>query len=363
MTHYQERLERDLNEIREKVLGVSCKVEDQVRDGIHAILTFEKDLAYRIILGDREVNRRILELDRLCHAFVVRHLPVAGHLRFVSAVLRLDVALERVGDYAVVACREAVRLSGPPPTTVARDIELISQQARRALSQALKAFHDNDLELARSTFGLAAQLDATYEKVFDDLIAAGERRERPLRDVFSMLRIMNVVQRVGDQAENIARETLFTVAGETKEPKTYRILFVDRRNDCESLMAEAYARKAFHEAGEYASAGWEPAAGTNPMLHRFLDRQGMDARGLSPKKLVPPKEEPRHYHVIIALEKGVREHLGQIPFKSVYLEWDLGLRPEHGEEALSDKRLQDLYETIAFRLRDLMETLRGSDQI
>ena len=54
-----------------------------------ALLTLDRDLAYATVLGDKPINREIRELDRLCHAFVARHLPSAGHLRFVSSVLRL----------------------------------------------------------------------------------------------------------------------------------------------------------------------------------------------------------------------------------------------------------------------------------
>ncbi len=117
VTHYEERLERDLGEIRSRVRAVGDLVEEQVRDAIQALLTMDPDLANQVILKDRIVNRETRDLDRLCHGFVVRHLPVAHHLRYVSAVLRMDVALERVGDYAVTICRHSIRCSTLPPPT------------------------------------------------------------------------------------------------------------------------------------------------------------------------------------------------------------------------------------------------------
>ena len=71
-----------------------------------------------VVLGDLVVNRRVRKLDSKCHAFVARHLPSAGHLRFVSSVLRLSIALERVGDYAVIIARELAQLESPPPQQV-----------------------------------------------------------------------------------------------------------------------------------------------------------------------------------------------------------------------------------------------------
>ena len=63
----------------------------------------------------------------------------------------------------------------------------------------------------------------------------------PVRDLFGFGRTLYVLLRVSDQAENIAHETLFAASGEPKEPKVYRVVFVDRANDCRALVAEAYA--------------------------------------------------------------------------------------------------------------------------
>ena len=92
---YEERMQADLNEVRRKFQKVAALVEDQVRDTVQALIGWDKDLANKVILGDRQVNRRIKQIDYLCHAFIIRHAPSAGHLRFASAVLRLNVALER----------------------------------------------------------------------------------------------------------------------------------------------------------------------------------------------------------------------------------------------------------------------------
>ena len=275
MSHYEERMEQDLADIRAEVKKVIGRVEEQVRDAVRALLDFDSDLATDVVLGDRRVNRLIRRIDRLCHAFIVRHAPSGGHLRYVSAVLRFDIALERVGDYAGTIGREVLQLTEPAPSRVARDIELISQQARRSLSQAVASFRDEDPDLATHTYGLAEQTDATLENVFADLIAAGEKQKIPLRDIFGLLRMINLLKRVAEQAENICEQTLFAYTGETEDPKVFRILFVDERNDGLSQMAEGYARKAFPKSGSYKSAGWNPAESLDPGLAEFLDENGI----------------------------------------------------------------------------------------
>ena len=361
VSHYEKRLEQDLGEIRSRVKAVGDLVEDQVRDAIRALLTMDPDLANQVVLKDRIVNRETRALDRLCHGFVVRHLPVAHHFRYVSSVFRMDVALERVGDYAVTICRHSLRCSTPPPPTIARDLELIGHQARNSLEEALKSFHTEDLELARKAQGLTAPVDNTHDSAFEDLVSAGEAHEEPVRDLFAYLRSLYVLLRVSDQAENIAQETLFAATGETKNPKVYRILFVDRANDCRSQLAEAYARKAFPECATFVSGGWEPADSIWPEIISFLEDHGLSMENAGPQAVPDLMAEPRHFHVVIGLDEKAREMIGELPYKTVFLNWDLGPCPFSEDDPDAVKNFEAIYRVIAGQMRDLMEVLRGPD--
>jgi phosphate transport system protein len=356
---YEQRMQTDLDEIRDRVRAVSRLIESQVGDSVHALLEDDHDLANDVILGDRRVNRKIRDIDRLAHAFIVRHAPSAGHLRYVSAVLRLDVALERIGDYASTIGREVIQLSGAPPERVARDVELISHQSRRTLQQSLAAFNEADPELARETYGMAGQTDSTLDKVFDELLEVGESRALPLRDVFGLLRIINLLKRVAEQAENICEQVLFAVSGETKDPKIFRILFLDEGNDLASQMAEAYAQKAFPESGSYASAGWAPVKALDEKLVDFLDRSGVDVRGKSPTMLRPIHEEPRHWHIVVGLSPEARKHIPVLPFRTIFLDWSSVLDGIDTSGPMSAETMQDLWKRVQLRVSDLMLTLRG----
>jgi phosphate transport system protein len=358
MTHYQERLDKDLQEIRAAIKDVADLAQDQVGDAVRALLAFDRDLAARVILRDRIINRLTRGLDHLCHGFVVRHLPAGRHLRYISAVLRLGVALERIGDYAVTVGRHTLRCSGAPPEQISRDIELLAHQARTCLDEALLGFGEESADRARKTFGLTYGMDSTHDRASEDLIATVESGQVPVRDLFAYTRALYALLRVSDQAENIAQETLFAVTGEARNPKVYRILFVEGANDCKSVVAEAYARKAFPESGAFSSAGWEPADRIRPEAATFLEEHGFPLEGLLPKPLPELMAEPRHFHVIVGLDGGAREQVGELPYKTVFLEWDLGPCPFGPGGA---ERSEEIYRDIATRLRELMLILRGED--
>jgi phosphate transport system protein len=359
MTHYEERLEQDLETIRSRVKEVGARVGTALREAVQAVITGDREPANATILGDLPINREVREIDRLCHAFVARHLPTAGHLRFVSSVIRLNIELERIGDYAVAIARESIQLATPPNGSVLRDIDLIGDQARNIFTQAMKAFSEGSADLARGTKGMAEQVNSTYQRVFSDLLQEGEQQTRPIKDLFALLVIINRLGRVSDQAKNICEETIFAATGETKSAKVYPILFIDERNDCLSQMAEAYATKFYPESGQYSSAGWSPASHIDSQLELFMDKHGFTLKRHKPEQLDAGRESLNDYFAVVSLEPGARSHISELPFHTLLLEWDVGEIPHGLDQERAQALLEEAYKKVSFGIRELMETLRG----
>jgi phosphate transport system protein len=359
MSHYEERLEKDLGGIKDRIAEVGRQVEEGFKNAIHSVLTEDQALAAATILGDMPINREVREIDALCHAFVARHLPSAGHLRFVSSALRMNVELERVGDYAVAIAREQRQLSQKVPDAVARDIDFLGDQARAALHQAMKSFNQGNADLAKGTKTMGSQVEASFQKVFDGLLEEGEKGSRPIKDLFATLVIFNRIARVADQAKNICEETVFVATGETKEPKVYNILFVDEQNSLLSQLAAALARRAFPESGRYASAGWSPASAVDSRLERFAESKSIDLGDASPKALASMWDEIEDYHVLVSLEGDASSHLGDVPFRTILLQWDVGSSPGEVDEQRAEAMLEEAHRSLAVEIGDLMKTLRG----
>jgi phosphate transport system protein len=359
MSHYEERMQADLDTIRGRVSEMGGMVESAVRNAVGALLRRDRALAASIVLADHPINRTMREVDALCHVFVARHIPSAGVLRTISAVLRLLVGLERIGDYAVTIARETAQLDGDVPDDVARDIDLVTDHSLNLLTQSLRAFDERNAELARGTIGLAGQGRRTSHRVFHDLVRVGKDDAPPLSDLFAMLLCINRLERIGDQAKNICEETIFAVTGETKQPKVYRIQFVDRANDAKSLIAEAVARKVFPESGVYSSSGWQPGAEIVPAVAEFLERHGHDVSELRPKAFDDSYGALEDFHVLVGLDGDVTERIAELPFHTTAVRWDAGPQGEDAERMQGEEWLTALYRDLSTRVSELMETLRG----
>ena len=327
MSHYEERLEKDLENIRAEVSDLANRVKDAVKNSIHSLLTDNQDLASATILGDGPINRKMRAIDALCHQFIAVHLPSAGHLRLMSSVIRINIILERIGDYAVTISRELQRIHEAPDTRLAQGIELLSNEVQLMLSQAVASFDEENAELARATIAMSSQIDTTVSGLYEELL--DEQAQWSLLERFAVFSVYHRLERIADQAKNLCEQTIFTTTGEGKGSKVYQVLFIDDDNSCLSQLAEAVARKHFPESGNYSSAaGDKPAATLADGLSAFMDSHGMSAASAEPKALELTPAELNQFNIIVSLAKPVSAYLDRTPFQTTTLNWTLTSVPD-----------------------------------
>ena len=73
MSHYEQRLQIDMDAIRDRLRATCRDVEAAIGNATRALLARDADAASRTALGDLPINRTIRSIDHLCHVFVARH--------------------------------------------------------------------------------------------------------------------------------------------------------------------------------------------------------------------------------------------------------------------------------------------------
>ncbi len=352
-SHLEQRLENDLNSICDKVLQQSSKVQTGINDAIHALQTGNQKLAYTTILNDHPINRTMREIDRLCHKFIAVHLPSGTHLRLLSSIIRINIELERIGDYAVTIARESIQLSSPPEGVMGREIERLASETMLILKQAIKSFADMNDELARSTIIMTRSMEFNLNSVYQEIATNTELQNA--KDTLATFVIFTHLKRVADQAKNLCEDTIFAVTGQQKKPKVYNILFIDEDNSSLSQLAQAIAQKNYPDICKFRSAGRTAAATIDPELINFLDSRGDNTSQLSSTSLDDlSHQDIAEQHIIISLQGDVRQYIDSIPFHTSALEWDINSE--------SDTQPMDiLYRTLALMIKDLVELLHGDE--
>jgi phosphate transport system protein len=359
MSHYEQRLERDLDALRKRITDQAEKVQQGVTDSVRALQKGDHNLATSTILADHPINRAMREIDADCHAFIASHLPSGRHLRLLSSIIRANIALERIGDYAVTIASASEQLSEPPSGRMAHELERFGGEVLLMLGQSIKAFNDLNAELAKGTMVLETEMTFDLDGIYAELMSNPEHAKA--KSLITTFTVFTHLKRVADQAKNLCEDAVFAATGETKAPKVYNILFLDRDNSCVGKMAEAIARKTFPGSGNYSSAGMTPAAAVDGSAVAFMTDRGTEIDTARPSPIDFSEHELAEMHLVVSLQGPISGYLPQLPFHTAGIEWDVGAGDIASGEPLGEEQLTNLYRELSSQISDLMHLLRGPD--
>jgi phosphate transport system protein len=348
MSLLEKRLANDLQDIQSGILRLGQAVHKALGNASLALLTGNSELSYQTILGDHPVNREVDALNLKCHRFIAKHLPSAGHLRFISSSLRIIILIERLGDYAVTISREAVQLETPVQGDFRDDLEKMSTDALAMLQQSLTAYERQDVELAQETAAMAKGVDRDYLLAYSDLVDAGGAN-MSRSDQFARLVIIRQIERVSDQAKNLCEEVVFAGTGETKQRRRYRLLFVDGKDDGATHIAVAVCRKYHSDRIQADSLGATPAPTIRDEIRGLCEDKGLDLSGLDPSGLYEDPALWRGHDVLVTINSDISEYVDQVPYGIVPVRWDVP----------TDGSVESLFQVITGHVDDLVHLVRG----
>jgi phosphate transport system protein len=349
MSHLEERMESDLNYIRDWVWKLGEDVEEALRNAKKVLVLRDPEMAYDIVLGDHPINRDSRECDRLCHTFIARYLPGAGALREMASTIRINVVLERVGDYAVTICREALQLEGPLPERFSVRIDSLADDAIEILSDARRAFREGNAERAIALMQAAKRMEGRMDGFYEELFAEDDRMDAPT--MMAIFVVFNMFKRVADQAKNICDQTVYAVRGVAKIPKVYPILFLDRPGSGIGLLATAIGRQTCTDSADFAVATPGKRDEPSAELRAFLEEAGLPNHELESERLEALEHDLSNYIVLVAVNGKVSDYVDKVPFHSSARNWSI---PEGADRA-------EQYRLLSREINDLVTLMAGTD--
>jgi len=207
-------LERDLDRLKKEILTVGALVEQAMEKAGRVLSQREGGLAREVVSGDKEIDRREVEVEESCLKILALHQPVAADLRFIIAVLKVNNDLERMGDLTANMAKRAAKLAEGPTFRSADGLSDMATRVRGMLSKSLDALVGTDAELARRVLDLDDDIDEANRDMFRSVQEAiGERPEEVERGILA-ISISRNLERIGDLATNIAEDVIFMVDGE-----------------------------------------------------------------------------------------------------------------------------------------------------
>ena len=144
---------------------------------------------------------------------IARRPPTAKDLRFITAAMKINTDLERIGDMAINIGEQAEKLLSVPPVKPLIDIPRMAEIAEEMLKAALDAFVQGNAELAYRTILRDDSVDQLKDQVFRELLTFMMADASTIPRSMDLILVSRHLERVADHATNICEDVIFMVKG------------------------------------------------------------------------------------------------------------------------------------------------------
>ena len=211
--HFHEELEA----LELDVLGMGELSERALGRAMDVLADWDEQRAEAIIEGDDDIDDRYLSIERRWLELLALQTPVATDLRLLTAILHINLHLERIGDMAVNIVKIARETASLPPNqTILAHLREMADVVRPMIRTSLDAFVRRDLKLAVALPELDDPVDRLNRNMYRE-VAACAGNHQMLEWAIRMMIVSRQLERAGDHAVDIAEQVAFLLTGQFQE--------------------------------------------------------------------------------------------------------------------------------------------------
>jgi phosphate transport system protein len=206
-------LQVELTDLRRAILTMAATVEQRVSRVITALLNQDLELAKKVRHGDREIDEMEIDIEAECLRILALSHPVAGDLRFVLSVMRINTDLERAADVAKGIAKRVIHLDRSTTVQSPQALAEMGAAAQEMFSNAVGALANEDTDLCRRIRRSDDRVDDLQREVIVWAQSEVPHHVDWLDAAIDILSIAKNLERIGDLATNIAEDVVFLIEG------------------------------------------------------------------------------------------------------------------------------------------------------
>ena len=213
--HISSHFNQELENVRSEVMRMGGLVEARLQQVLAALDEGSSSGLTEVIDGDADINKLEVEIDNACQTIIARRQPAAGDLRFVLAVSRVIVDLERIGDEVKKIALKAHELLGNNRVAAPElyNTHRMGTVTLGMIHRALDAFARLDTGAVIELSETDKHLDADYRAQLRSLITFMMEDPRSISATIDIMFMNKSIERIGDHAENIAEHVVYLTRG------------------------------------------------------------------------------------------------------------------------------------------------------
>ncbi|MFL6299639.1 MAG: phosphate signaling complex protein PhoU [Terriglobales bacterium] len=207
------RFHQGLEELKHKLLAMGGMAEKAVDTAVDAYRRRDLKLCQQVFQGEKAINAIEREIDELALDLLAMQQPMAVDLRFITAVMKINADLERVGDQAVNIAERVINIVKLPPAELPVDVPRMAATVAGMVRRALESFLEEKAELAEAVLKMDDIVDRMDDEFYAVLVNKMHQQPEITDQALDVLLISRNLERVADHATNIAEDVIFWVRG------------------------------------------------------------------------------------------------------------------------------------------------------
>jgi phosphate transport system protein len=204
---------RQIEELQDTVLKMAGLVEEAMDRGTRSVIQRDSELAQEVIRGDRRIDLLENEVFERGVALLATQQPVAVDLRLIAGLQEISSCLERMGDQAVNLAQRAQVLAELDPVEAPAKLGEMATIAHEMTQSCLQALVRRDIRLANAVCCRDDELDDLNRLLLEEMIQWMMGEKRLIRRGVELILAGRHLERIGDEATNIAEAVVFLTEG------------------------------------------------------------------------------------------------------------------------------------------------------
>lgn len=209
----ERHFDKSLDQLNRKIIEMGTIAETMIGRAVQALAERQVEMTDEVFALESRINHMQIEIDEDALRLLATQQPVAADLRFLVAAMKINGELERIGDQAVNICESTRLLLQQPPLKPLVILPMMAETAQRMVRESLNAFVTRDPVLAKTIILEDDHVDNFKDQIFRELLTYMMSEPSTIPRAMSLVLISRNLERIGDQATNIAEEVIYMVEG------------------------------------------------------------------------------------------------------------------------------------------------------
>ncbi|HNW81991.1 MAG TPA: phosphate signaling complex protein PhoU [bacterium] len=206
-------IEQQKQFLTSQFLELAGHVETAMTNAFNAVLTNDINLAGTVVKNDNTIDTREVVFEEECLKVLALYQPVAGDLRFIIALLKINNDMERIADLAGNMASRVVALESEERLPIPFNFKGMSETVQNMLRNVLNSFIHYDPVFVTSIFEDEARIDTMHRTMYHNIKEEIMKNPGKINVYINYISYSRYIERMADHIVNIAEDIYYLIGG------------------------------------------------------------------------------------------------------------------------------------------------------